>query len=249
MRSVGIVQARMSSSRLPGKVLLDMGGQPMLSHVIDRGRRSKSLDDLWIATSLSPDDDPIEAFAKSEGVGVYRGSLDDVLRRYVEAAEAARADVVVRLTGDNPLVEPTYIHMAIDLHLATGADLTCAKDIEQIVPGTGCEVVNLPALRTSFREGHSPESREHVTWHLLENQKRFKVEFLRARAGWKNPGIRLTVDEADDLAVIQEIFARLALRDPHFNLGHVLDLFYQDPAIFQHNHRVQARPNLFRRSS
>jgi len=249
MRIVGIVQARMGSSRFPGKVLMDVSGRPMLGRVIERAQRSGCLDDLWIGTSMSAEDDLIATFAEAEGISLYRGSIDDVLGRYMKAAEVARADVVVRLTGDNPLVEPAYIGMAIALHLASGADLTCAKDPDQIVPGTGCEVVNSPILRIASQEGHSSEDREHVTWYLLANQDRFKVEFLRAKAGWKNPGIRLTVDEADDLAVVREIYARLALQDRNFNLGHILELFYRDPAIFQRNIRVQAHPNLFRRSN
>lgn len=248
MRVVGIVQARMSSARLPGKVLLDVGGRPMLGRVIERALRSGCLDDLWIATSTSPDDDLIAAFAEAEDVRLYRGSLEDVLGRYVRAAEAAQADIVVRLTGDNPLVEPAYIQMAVDLHLAAGVDLTCAKDPDQMIPGTGCEVINLPALRTASQEGHSSEDREHVTWYLLANQDRFKVEFLHARAGWKNPGIRLTVDEAEDLALVREIYTRLAPGNPEFGLAEVLDLYCQEPLMFERNRTVHARPNLYRRS-
>lgn len=249
VRIVGIVQARISSARLPGKVLLDVGGRPMLSRVIERARRAECLDDLWIATSSSRDDDPITAVAESESVGLYRGPVEDVLERYVKAAEAARADIVVRLTGDNPLVEPTYIGMAVDLHLAADADLTCAKDPDQIIPGTGCEVIKLAALRTASREGNSPEDREHVTWYLLANRDRFTVEFLSSRAGWKNPGIRLTVDEAKDLALVREIYAKLAPKNPEFGLAEILDLYSQEPSMFDRNLRVQARPNLYRRST
>ncbi len=237
----------MRSSRLPGKVLLDLGARPILSHVIERVRRSECLDDLWIATSMLPDDNPIAFFAATEGVGLYRGPLEDVLDRYVKAAQAARGDIVVRLTGDSPLIEPTYIRMAVDLHLARDADLTCAKDPDQIIPGTGCEVVSLPALRTASQRGHSPEDREHVTWYLLANQDQFKVEFLRAKPGWKNPGIRLTVDQPEDLALVRQIYTRLAPRDPQFGLAEILNLYAQEPLLFHYNLAVQPRPNLFRR--
>jgi spore coat polysaccharide biosynthesis protein SpsF len=225
----------MGSSRLPGKVLMEIAGRAMLSHVIERANRSERLDDLWIATSITSQDDPIAALAEAEGVGLYRGSLEDVLGRFVKAAESACADIVVRLTGDSPLVEPMYIRMAVDLHFAAGADLTCGRDSDQIVPGTGCEVVNLPILQTASQKGHSSEDREHVTWYLLANHDRFKVEFLRAKEGWKNPGIRLAVDEAEDLALIREIYERLGSRNTKFGLAEILDLYAQEPLMFQRN--------------
>ena len=241
MRTVGIVQARLKSTRLPDKVLADIGGMPMLARVIERARRADCLDDLWIATSDSPDDDPVAAVAEAAGVAVYRGHLTDVLARYVGAAEASDADVVVRLTGDNPVLEPAYIQMTLDLHVATQADLTCSKDLDEIIQGTGCDVVNLSALRVAAAEGHRPDDREHVIWYLLTNQTRFKVKFLPAPAGWKNPGIRLTVDEPADLDLVREVYARLGPACPEFGIPEVLQLFAQQPELFTRNRVARSR--------
>ena len=244
MRTVGIVQARLGSARLPGKVLADIHGRPMLGWVVERARRSGCLDDLWIATSSSPDDDPVAAFAERAGVGVYRGDVADVLGRYVGAADAARADVVIRLTGDSPVVEPAYIRMTLDRHVATGVDLTCAKHPDDIIPGTGCEAVNLPALRMAAEQGHSPDDREHVTWYLLTNRDRFSVEFVRPPMARKNPGIRLTVDEAADLDLVRELYARLAPQHPDFGVEDVFRLFDREPALFERNRNVRSRSRL-----
>jgi spore coat polysaccharide biosynthesis protein SpsF len=239
----------MSSSRLPGKVLMDLGGRPVLSWVIQRARRAKCLDALIVATSSASDDEPIATLARVEGVDVYRGSLEDVLGRFIGAAEAVSADVVVRLTGDSPFLEPTYLRTAVDRHFAAGSDLTCARNPDQIVPGTGCEVVNLTALRWAAAEGHSREDREHVTWYLLANQDRFKVEFFQAKEGWQNPGFRLTVDEAEDLALVRAIHASLAPENSEFGLGEILSLYQREPQVFEVNRKVQARPHLFRKMS
>lgn len=245
MRVVGIVQARTGATRLPRKVLLDICGAPMLARVIERARRVTGLDEVWVATSTLPDDDAVADLATSLGVQVSRGSLDDVLARYAAAAEAAAADVVVRLTGDSPCLEPEYVRRALMLHQSTAADLTCAKDPHEIVPGTGCEVITLAALRMAAREGRLPEDREHVTWYLLANPQRFSVKFLQARPGWKNPGIRLTVDEPADLELVRDVFARLAPRDPGFGLAAIMDLFAREPELFNRNRNVLGRPNLY----
>jgi spore coat polysaccharide biosynthesis protein SpsF len=241
MRIVGIVQARVKSTRLPEKVLADIGGVPMLGRVIERARRAGCLDDLWVATSDSADDDPIAAFAEEAGVGLYRGHATDVLARYIAAAEAAGADVIVRLTGDNPVLEPAYVRMTLDFHAATGADLTCSKDLDQIIQGTGCDVVSLSALRVAAEEGHTPDDREHVVFYHLRNQQRFKVMFLPAPAGWKNPGIRLTVDEQPDLDLVRELYARLAPGNPAFGIPEILQLFAREPELFQRNRGLRSR--------
>lgn len=244
MRIVGIVQARFESTRLPGKVLADIHGRPMLGWVIERARRAGCLDDLWIATSTSTADDPVAAFAEQSGAGVYRGDVADVLGRYIGAADAARADVVVRLTGDTPVLEPAYLRMTIDRHLAGDADLTCAKHPEDIIPGTGCEAVNLSALRVAAQEGHSPDDREHVTWYLLTHRDQFNVEFVRPPMARKNPGIRMTVDEPADLDLVRQLYARLAPDNPDFGVEDIFALFDREPAVFDRNRDVQSRSKL-----
>ena len=247
-RVVGILQARTTSSRLPGKVLADVAGRPLLGRVIDRARRAAALDDLWLATSSDPSDDPIAALAATEGVRIHRGALTDVLARYVGAAAAASAEIVVRLTGDNPLLEPRYIDAAVALHLESGADLTVARDPADVVPGTGCEVVSTEALRAADREGHTSEAREHVTWFLLATQPRFKLRSIVVPHGWRNPGIRLAVDEAADLDLVRTIYSRLEEQKPGFDLGDVLDLYRRDPGLFAVNRSVVAKPNLWART-
>jgi spore coat polysaccharide biosynthesis protein SpsF (cytidylyltransferase family) len=243
-RVVGIIQARTNSSRLPGKVLQDIAGRPMIARVIERARRARALEELWLAKTTDAGDDAVAAVAAAEGIPVHRGSLQDVLARYIGAAEASGADVVVRLTGDNPLLEPAYVDAAVDGYFESGADIAVARDPADVVPGTGCEVTSLAALRIAAERGHSQEDREHVTWYLLANRDRFTVTALAVPPAMKNPGIRLAVDEAADLALVRDIYDRLGAAG-EFTLSHILDLRRREPALFERNTTVRPTPHLW----
>lgn len=243
-RVVAIIQARISSSRLPGKVMLDLGGQPMLAHVIRRVRRAETLDDVCVATSDCPEDDAVAALAHSMGVRVFRGSLEDVLDRYVRAAELCRADVVVRVTGDCPFVEPEFIDRAVRHHLASGAEYTCAQLATEFPLGTGSEVVSLSALRQAWHKGTTPPDREHVTWYILSRRDEFKIEFLQGDDRLKADGVRIVVDTLPDLELAREIVARLSPDNPDFSLREILALWRRDPVLFKLNAGVERNPTL-----
>jgi spore coat polysaccharide biosynthesis protein SpsF (cytidylyltransferase family) len=247
MSVVAIVQARTGSTRLPRKVLLDIAGRPMLGRVLDRLRACAALDAICVATSTDTTDDPVAALAADEGVAVHRGPLDDVLTRYVGAAAAMHASHVVRVTGDSPLVDPEYMRMAVDLHLSSRADLTCAKDPAQVIVGTGCEVITRNALEVADREGRDPHHREHVTWYVLEHRRRFAVRFLAVPQGLENPGIRLTVDELDDLEVVRAIYEHLGPRP--FGVREVLELHRREGALFDRNRHVRQQPSMYAQHS
>lgn len=244
-RVVAIVQARVSSSRLPGKVLADVAGRPLLAHLVERLRRARRLDEIVLATSSDPSDDPLEAFARSEALRCFRGSLHDVLDRYVRAAESSGATQVVRVTGDSPFTEPRFVDLAVEHHLRGGFDLTCAKDRADVIPGTGNEVVRVAALQTAWRQGRSPEDREHVTWYLLAHRDRFRVAFYCPDPAARNPGITLTVDEPDDLELARAVARRLGDDGAVFGVSEIVALYRQEPALFRINERVARKPHLF----
>lgn len=244
-RVIGVIQARWCSTRLPGKVLADLAGVPLLGSVIARTRRAQSVGEWVVATSTRVEDDPIAVLAESFEVKVFRGSEDDVLDRFVSAARRTEADVVVRVTGDSPVVEPTVIDQAVRAHLACGVDYTGAKDAREFPIGIGCEVVSRAPLEQAWAEGRTPEDREHVTYYLLQHPERFSIQFISTNAPWRGLPVRLVVDEPADLELMRKLFERLAPSNPHFGIEDVLWLYHEDPDLFRLNVAVEERPTSF----
>lgn len=205
---LAILQARMSSTRLPGKVLMPILREPMIVRQIERVARSRRIDKLVVATSDQPDDDVLEAAVRREGIAVHRGPLDDVLERFVGALDAYPADHVVRLTADCPLADPDLIDATIDLHLSAGADYASNSPDGAAWPkGLDVEVITAEGLRRVAREANSQEAREHVTWDVWNNPDQWKIAWLPATPG--EDAIRWTVDRPDDYAFVAAVYDAL----------------------------------------
>lgn len=206
-RVVAIVQARMGSSRLPGKSLADIAGRPMIAHVLERAAASPGVDHVVMATSARPVDDPLAAAAGRLGFDVFRGSEDDVLDRFHGAAEMAGAGAVVRLTADNPLNDPATVGALIDLFFDDSADYASNVNPRSYPKGLDAEVVTLAALESAWREAEDPYEREHVTPFFYRRPERFRLANLRDsvdRSSW-----RWTVDEPADLEFARHVYSRL----------------------------------------
>lgn len=207
MRVVAIVQARMGSSRLPGKVLADLGGRPMLKTVIDRVSSAKRVDEVVVATTVGPADDALAATCMTWGVTCVRGSETDVLDRYVNAARAARADVVLRVTGDCPLIDPGIVDRAVDLFLTNSVDYVSNKDPPTFPDGQDVEVVSRSALERAAREAVAPSDREHVTPYIRGRPDQFsRMNFEHVEDLSK---MRWTVDDSADLEFVRGVVDRL----------------------------------------
>lgn len=205
---LGIIQARMSSSRLPGKVAADVGGRPMLALQLSRLARSTAIDRLVVATSVEPDDDAVAAIAGAAGVGVHRGPLADVLARFAGAADAfGPADHVVRLTADCPLADPAIIDACIGLHLRLRADYTSNAVARTWPDGLDVEVMTAATLAAAASEATDPMDREHVTRFIYRRPARFVMGVLAQALD--QSAMRWTVDTADDLALVRAVFAAL----------------------------------------
>jgi len=212
---LAILQARMSSTRLPGKVLMPVLREPMIVRQIERISRARRIDRLVVATSDQPDDDVLEAALQREGIAVHRGPLDNVLARFIGALEAYPADHVVRLTADCPLTDPGLIDATIDLHLSTGADYTSnSPDGAAFPKGLDVEVITAAGLRRVAAEADSPEAREHVTWDVWNQPLRWKIAWLNAAPG--EGEIRWTVDRPDDYAFVATVYDHLYPKDRNF---------------------------------
>ncbi|MCW5803159.1 MAG: glycosyltransferase family protein [Deltaproteobacteria bacterium] len=214
MRTVAIVQARMGSSRLPGKVLADLGGDTMLARVVERLRAARRIAAIAIATSTHAGDDAIVREAERLGAVAYRGSEGDVLARYLGAARATQADAVVRVTSDCPLLDPGVVDEVV---AALGDDVDYASNTHaRTYPrGLDVEALHRDTLERIARLGTSPAAREHVTAFVLERPDLFCTRQVCAPSSSGLPiddsDLRWTVDTPEDLALVRALYARFDL--------------------------------------
>ncbi len=211
MNVVAVIQARMGSTRLPGKVLADLVGAPMLDRVIERVRLAARVDVVWVACSDARADDPIAARALSLRAPVFRGSEQDVLGRFVGAADAAGADLIVRLTADCPLLDGAVIDRVVDEILADPGTDYASNVTERSYPrGLDVEAFTREALTRMDRLGRSTEAREHVTVVArLEHRAAFRCRSVRSETN--DSDLRWTVDTEDDLAWVRLVYQTLGL--------------------------------------
>jgi spore coat polysaccharide biosynthesis protein SpsF len=230
---IGVLQARMSSTRLPGKVLLPLSGVPMLTRQIERVRQAQSLDQIIVATSTAPADDAIAAECERAGVGCSRGSLDDVLDRFHQAVEPTSATVVVRLTGDCPLICPEIIDGVVALREQGQFDYASNAHERTFPDGLDVEVMTRAALTTAWQHGVLPSEREHVTPYIWKHPELFRI------GSYRNPidhsALRWTVDERADYALVSVIFERLYPANPRFRMADVLQLLVAEPELGRMN--------------
>ena len=204
---VAILQVRLSSRRLPGKALRAIRGRALLGHVVDRVRRCRSLDGLWIATSTNHHDDAIAEFARREAVELYRGALDDVAGRLLNAAVAARADALVRINADSPLIDPAIVDQAVDLYRRQSPDLASNVVRRTFPKGQSVEVIAVPALERAIEAMTTADEREHVTPWFYANPTRVRI--VGFESADPRPQMQLSVDTLEDLLRAEAILARL----------------------------------------
>lgn len=213
MTTVAIIQARMTSTRLPGKVLAEIEGRPLLAYMVARVRRAKTLDSIWVATTTNAEDDPVALLCRELGVSVHRGDEADVLGRYAGAAAASGAKTIVRLTADCPFIDPVVIDDAVRRFHEEKVDYLSNAIALSFPDGLDVEVMRRDALETADREADLPFHREHVTPFLrsgvYENVPTgdFRVGFMRAPADFSH--LRWTVDTPEDLARLRRLAAHL----------------------------------------
>lgn len=231
-RIVAIIQARMGSSRLPGKVLMDIEGKPMLEWVVSRVRQSNRVHEVVVATTTDPSDDQVAEFCQDNGIAVYRGSTFDVLDRYYQAASQAKADVVVRVTADCPLIDPQEIDTLLSEFFDRQVDFATNRlppPWHRTFPiGLDTEVASFTALERAWKEASEKHDREHVMPYLYEVEGRFKIYYHNTSPDYGD--MRWTVDTAEDLQAVRLIFSHLSNKD-HFTWHDVLDVVQQNPEL------------------
>jgi len=240
--TVAVIQARMSSSRLPGKVLMPVAGKPLLWHLVHRLKQCRTVDAVAVATSLDARDDAIEQFCTAEGLICVRGSLDNVLDRYRLAGEVTGAGTLLRVTGDSPLIDPGFIDYLVKgcadgdgdfVQLATGA--RCVHE--------GVDVFSRTALDWLVANAaDEPVAREHVTSYLKLHPQAVKTVIMPEYAPLAHGHIRLSVDTVDDLAFIRAVHERLDAAPGELALIDVLQLLHDEPHYRRINAHVHQKP-------
>jgi len=236
---LAVLQARMSSTRLPGKVMAEVEGAPMILRQIERLRRSRRLQGVVVATSTDPSDDVLASVLALHDVAVHRGPLDDVLARYEGALRAHPAEVVVRLTADCPLADPEVIDATVDLLTGHGLDYAANTPAHRTYPkGLDVEVARASALLRAAREAADPYEREHVTPYLYRHPEMFAQDFISQDID--EGEVRWTVDRPDDLEFVRAVYAALYPGQPGFGSEEVRAFVRSRPdlAMFGGDRRI-----------
>jgi len=243
-RIVASIEARMGSSRLPGKVLADVEGRPALTRLVRRLERCRTLDGIVLATTVAPADDVLERWAADAGVACYRGSEEDVLDRVVRAQRAMRSEIVVEVTGDCALLDPEVIDLGVTTFLENDCDVVTNARKPSYPMGADVQVFRLADLEEVERTVADPAVREHVSLYFYEHPERYRVIHLFAPARWHAPEYRFQLDYEEDLRFIREVYR--ALEPAHgeaFGLEEIMALLRRRPELVEINrHCVEKAP-------
>ncbi|MFD0870997.1 3-deoxy-manno-octulosonate cytidylyltransferase [Chlamydia abortus] len=242
MKVVAIIQARMNSSRLPGKILMKVLDKPLLEYQVDRLRRASLLDEIVIATTVGPKDDAVAEWAGRQALPCFRGPEYDVLARYAKAADLFGADAIVRLTADCPILDPRIVDQVVHAYKSLAPEVDYVSNIlKRTFPrGMDTEIFSARALKQAHIAAERPYDREHVTPYLYNQPHLFRTAGVTYSADESR--YRLTVDTPEDFQLIQRIIEVLYPTDPHFSLETVLELLRTHPEWAEINAHIEQAP-------
>ncbi len=244
MRVVASIEARMSSSRLPGKSIKKILDKPMLELMIERVKDCKEVDDIIIATSSNKTDDVIAELASRLNVNYFRGDENDVLDRVLNAAKMIKADVIVELWGDCPLIDPKVLDDLVIFYKKNNIDCagTVLPNFKKEFPfGISALIFSTKILNDVSKITKNPEDRENVSNYIYENPDKYTIASLPCPPELKFPDLRLVVDEESDFELIKTIFEKLYPENPHFRTSDIIEFLNDNPTLKNLNHGVTQR--------
>jgi spore coat polysaccharide biosynthesis protein SpsF len=243
-RVVASIEARMASSRFPGKMLADLNGQPALTRLVRRLRQCRTLDDIVLATSVKEVDDALENWAKKEGVKCYRGSEDDVLLRVVGAHRFAKSEIIVEITGDCILTDPDVVDMGVNTFFANDCNMVTNCEKFSFPPGLYVQVFRLADLEKIEREIKDPAAHEHVSLYFYEHPEIYRIIHMMAPPNWLiDKDCRLYLDYPEDLQFLNEVYRRLEPKfGDSFRAQDIVDLLRQEPELMDINRHCTNKP-------
>jgi spore coat polysaccharide biosynthesis protein SpsF len=241
MKVVAIIQARMNSTRLPGKILYTVLDKALLTYQIERVKRARLIDEIIVATTTNEGDEPIVELCRELGLSYYRGSELDVLSRYYEAATAIGASIIVRLTSDCPVIDPYTVDRVIAHYIFHSKEVDYVSNVlKRSYPrGMDTEVFSIEALRIAHHETTLQHDREHVTPYMYNHPERFRLESIRYASNQSHH--RWTVDTLEDFQLITKLIETLYPTKPNFTLEDMLALMQKHPQWFEINAFVQQK--------
>lgn len=217
-----IVQARMSSTRLPGKVLLDLSGKPVVAQVFNQLSYSKLLNNIILATTIDPSDDLLEEWAINNSIKYFRGSLENVLERFYETAKMYNADAIVRITADCPLIDPELIDICIEKFSVGNYDYYSNTNPPTFPDGLDCEIFKFSALKDAYRNAQMKSEIEHVTPYMRNHPEKYKIGNYISEINYEN--YRWTLDNKEDYVFIIEVYKALFKTGSFIKWHDVIDL-------------------------
>ncbi|WP_068778979.1 cytidylyltransferase domain-containing protein [Paenibacillus sp. GM2] len=222
VKVAAVIQARLSSTRLPAKVMKDLNGKTLIERVVNQVRLSEVVDEIWIATSTRPEDDILELMGNKLGVNVFRGSLGNVLKRYYDTMQISNADIIVRVTADNPFMEPTFIDCGVEYLKTNNLDYV---SFDQIPYGSGVEIIKNVALGKAYSSSIEEYDREHVTPYIRNNKDIFKLgTIIPDKPELRRPDISVTIDTMDDYVKLYKLINCLEDRGHRLSLTNVIEI-------------------------
>ncbi|MHB1392782.1 MAG: cytidylyltransferase domain-containing protein [Clostridia bacterium] len=244
---VSIIQARVSSTRLPNKVMMDLSGEPVLFRVVERVKKSRLISKVIVATGQGTENDIIEELCKNKNIGIYRGSEDDVLDRYYHAARSLNLsanDGIVRITADCPLIDPEVIDKVVKAFLANNVDYAANTNPPTYPDGLDVEVIGFAALEESWSKATLASEREHVVPYIKKNKDIFRN--INVNNSMDLSYMRWTLDEFEDYLLIQSIYKYLYKENRVFLLKDILELTEEHPELMQINNKFIRNEGYFR---
>lgn len=243
MNIVCIIQARTTSSRLPNKVLLNLpynGNKTVLEQVINRVKESKYINKIVVATTINETDNKIEKLCESLQISCFRGSEDNVLSRYYEAATKYKADLIVRITSDCPCIDYKIIDKLIELHLNNNNDFSSNNQVHSFPHGLDCEVVNYNILVEIFKNATEKYEKEHVMPYIyISNPNKYKIGILKDKNN--NHDIRITLDTKEDYVLLCLIYDFLYEKDHYFDKDMIIKLFQRKNYLYEINKNIEQK--------
>jgi len=225
VKVAGIIQARMGSTRLPGKSMADLAGKPLIFRFVERVKRSLRLDEIVLATTTKSEDDVLLKVAGELDIKVFRGSENDLVDRYYQVARKFKADIVVRLCADNPVIEPAEIDRIIDYHLKTGNDFSSNThniDDNGYPDGLGAEVYSMGTVEKLWKVTVDPANREHPHSYIYENWDKFKVGTIKCPLEFSRPELKLDVNTSEEYEFINAIYQYCYPRNNEFHITEII---------------------------
>jgi len=238
---IATIEARMNSTRLPGKVLLPAGGKPLLAHLVQRLKKIDQLEEIVLATTTDESNDLLEDFSQQYQISHFRGSEEDVMGRVVGAAQSVRGEVIVEITGDCPLIDPNLVAQCIEFYLKHDYDYVSNCHEKQFPLGMETQVFSLETLEKSYSMTDDPLDREHVTIHIKKHPEIFKQIQVPTPPLYHRPEISVTLDEPHDYELIKKIVDHFGSENSYFTCLDIINLIDLKPEWRQINQNVKRK--------